>query len=344
MGKTSVAVFGGSGYAGAEFMRLAAAHPNLEVRVLGAHSKVGSTVASEFPGLGAGYPDQTFVEQTVEAVQGCEIVVLGLPHGQSQHLVPQLAASVPHIVDLAADFRLPNDVYAKWYEEEHAAPEFLDSFSYGLVELCRPSIASRPHVAAPGCYPTATALATAPVCAAGLFGGSVTVNALSGVSGAGRSLKTQLLFAEVNENAQAYGLVHHRHTGEMEMVLSSLSGDPVDVLFTPHLVPMTRGILVTATVQASRDVTPSELTELYEHFYADAPAVRVTQGPPSTKATLGANVAHVSVAYSERTNTIIMMAAIDNLTKGTAGQAIQALNIVKGWPEMTGLTTIGCVP
>ncbi|MGB2757206.1 MAG: N-acetyl-gamma-glutamyl-phosphate reductase [Acidimicrobiia bacterium] len=344
MSKTTVAVLGGSGYAGAEFLRLAAQHPHLEIAVVGAHSNAGSSVEAQYPGLAAAYPDVTYAAQSIEAVQGCEVVVLGLPHGQSQDLVPKLMASTPHIVDLAADFRLPSDRYERWYGEAHRAPELLGAFSYGLVELCRSSIASHAHLAAPGCYPTATALATAPVCAAGLFDGGLMVNALSGVSGAGRSLKTELLFGEVNENARAYGLVEHRHTGEMEMVLSSIAGHEVGVLFTPHLVPMTRGILVTATVQAARSTSAGELLAMYRDFYANAPAVRVTSEPPSTKATLGANIAHVSVTYSERTNTIVMMSAIDNLTKGTAGQAIQALNLMKGWPEMTGLTTTGLVP
>ena len=153
--------------------------------------------------------------------------------------MPQLIGTTPHIIDRAADFRLPSDLYAHWYGETHTAPEYLETFSYGLVELCRSSIETRPNIAAPGCYPTATALATAPACAAGLFGGRLTVNALSGVSGAGRSLKTEFLFGEVNENARAYGLLNHRHTGEMEIVMSTMACNTIDVFFNLHLIQMT---------------------------------------------------------------------------------------------------------
>ncbi len=344
MEKVSVAVLGASGYAGAEFLRLAATHPVFEVTVAGAHSNAGAAIAEQYPGLGHAYADQHFVPLDDASVAEAEIVVLGLPHGESQTLVPTLMDTAKHIVDLGADFRLSAALYEQWYGHPHAAPQHIEQFSYGLVEFRREEILARPHIAAPGCYPTATSLATLPAIQAGCCEPFLTVNALSGTTGAGRGTKVEMLFGEMNENARAYGGVNHRHTGEIQNVLSAASSSPVSVLFTPHLIPTSRGILVTATAQASNPTSTAALLEIYRDAYANEEAVIVLDTPPMTKATLGANIAHVSVAYSERTNTVVMMSAIDNLTKGTAGQAIQALNLKYGLPESTGLSTVGLVP
>lgn len=344
MSEICVSVLGASGYAGAEFLRLAANHPYFRVTSAVAHSQANKEIREVYPGLGAAYGAMRYLSMEEWDGSADEVVVLALPHGESQRVVPELLGRNQLIVDLGADFRLDADTYEAWYGETHSLPAEIDRFSYGLVELCRENIQSKVHVAAPGCYPTATALAIAPALQAGAIEPSLTVNALSGVSGAGRSLKTELLFGEVNENARAYGVTNHRHTGEMEFVLGQLAGTPVSVLFTPHLIPMTRGILVTATAPVRGSLTSEALLNIYREYYANESAVMVTDAPPQTKAVLGANMAQVSVAVSERTNTVVMMAAIDNLTKGTAGQAIQALNLKFGFDEGTGLTSTGFVP
>jgi len=339
------AVVGGSGYTGAELLRLLTGHPEVEVVVVTADSNVGASVGELFPSLAAAY-DLTYAPLDPADLAGLDVVFLALPHGQSQTVARALVDSVGHVVDLGADFRLPHTDYETWYHEEHTAPDLLDRFAFGLPELYRAEIGAARHVAAPGCYPTTAALALAPLLCDGLVEPhGIVVDAVSGVSGAGRGLKFGSLFSEVNENVSAYGLLHHRHTAEMEMALSHVSGRGVQVLFTPHLVPMTRGILATCYARpAAERLTTAELLGRYEAFYDAEPFVVVTDGSPATKATLGSNAAHVTVRYDERTNTVLAIGALDNLVKGASGQAIQCANLLLGLPETTALPITGLMP
>ena len=340
----SVAVIGASGYAGMEFLRLAADHPGLDVVAATAQRSVGVEVGEVAPTLGRAYPDLVFTDVDDLASGAADVVVLALPHGASQQLLPGLDAA--YVIDLAADFRLPADLHEAWYGAAHQAPQLLDDFVCGLPELFGAEIATARRVAAPGCYPTAATLALAPLVAAGVVEtGAITVNALSGVSGRGRALSEGSLFSEVNESAHAYGLVTHRHTPEIEQMLGRLGGGTPRVQFTPHLVPMTRGIVATCVVPLlDAATTTADLRALADAFYADAPFVASSPEPVPTKAVAATNGAVVSYRADPRTGNAIAIAVIDNLVKGTSGQAVQALNLMLGLPETTGLTAIGVWP
>ncbi len=341
-----VGIVGASGYTGAELMRLLAAHPEIEVGYVTADSNAGAAVGDLYPSLRSAYGNLRYESLDVGALAGLDAVFLALPHGESQRLVPELIGVVPHLVDLGADFRLPAESYEAWYGEAHGAPGLLSEFSYGLVELYREEICTRPHVANPGCYPTAASLALAPLLAAGLVEPvGIVVDACSGVSGAGRSLKASSLFSEANEQVSAYGLLTHRHTAEMEQALGRVAGVPVQVLFTPHLAPMTRGILATCYARpATTGLSTVSLLETYRAHYAEEAFVLVVDEPSGTKATSGSNAVHVTVRYDGRTGTVLAIAAEDNLVKGAAGQAIQNANLLLGLPEACGLTAVGVAP
>ena len=340
------AVVGGSGYTGAELLRLLAGHPEIEVVVVTAASNEGAAVRDLFPSLAPAYPATTYGPLVPAELAGLDLVFLALPHGQSQLVAAELVETVGHVVDLGADFRLPQADYEQWYGEAHDVPGLLEDFAFGLPELYRDDIVAARHVAAPGCYPTAAALALAPLVHDGLVEPTgIVVDAVSGVSGAGRGLKATSLFAEVDENVNAYGLLTHRHTAEMEMTLAHSAGVPVQVLFTPHLVPMTRGILATCYARPTTDVLDTAtLLAHYDAFYADEPFVVVSEASPATKSTLGSNSAHVTVRYDPRTNTVLALGALDNLVKGASGQAIQCANLLFGLPETTALPTVGLMP
>jgi N-acetyl-gamma-glutamyl-phosphate reductase len=335
-----VGIVGASGYTGAELLRLCAAHPELDVRVATGDTMAGTAAAALYPSLAAAYPDLVFSGYDPAALAGLDLVFLGLPHGASQAVVPDLLGSVGHLVDLAADFRLHDPaLYPRWYGEPHTAPELLGAFAYGLPELFRDEIKGAAHVATPGCYPTAAALALAPLVRAGAVETSgIIVDAASGVSGAGRPPKPTTTFCTVDEDFSAYGLLDHRHTAEMEQVLGA------SVLFTPHLAPMSRGILATCYGRPTGSTSTEALLELQRTAYRDEPFVTVLDGSPSTKATLGSNVAHVTARYDERTGTVLAIAAIDNLTKGASGGAVQCANLLLGLPETSGLPLVGVYP
>ena len=335
-----VGIIGASGYTGAELLRLCAAHPDLEVALATGDTMAGTPAAELYPSLAAACPDLTFSAYDPAAVAGADLVFLGLPHGASQAIVPELVGSVGHLVDLAADFRLQDaSLYPRWYGEAHTAPELLPAFAYGLPELFRDEIKGAAHVATPGCYPTAASLALAPLVRARVVATSgIIVDAASGVSGAGRPPKPSTTFCTVDEDFTAYGLLDHRHTPEMEQVLGA------SVLFTPHLAPMNRGILATCYAQPTRATSTRALLDVLRDAYADEPFVVVVEGSPSTKATLGSNTAHVTARYDERTGTVLAIAALDNLTKGASGAAVQCANLLLGLPETTGLPTAGLYP
>ncbi|MEZ5145024.1 MAG: N-acetyl-gamma-glutamyl-phosphate reductase [Acidimicrobiales bacterium] len=347
---TTVAVIGASGYTGAELLRLAAVHPDLKVVVATGDTQAGTAVAELYPSLAAGYPDLVFEPYAPERVDGVDVAFLGLPHGASQAIVPELVDRVGHVLDLAADFRLRDaGLYPTWYGEAHAAPELLGDFAYGLPELFRDDLAGARRVAVPGCYPTAASLALAPLVRGGLVETTgLVVDAASGVSGAGRPPKPTTTFCAVDEDFTAYGLLTHRHTPEIEQNLGRVAPDDaeVSVLFTPHLAPMNRGILATCYARPAGDGVPTteSLLGLYRDAYGGEPFVVVTDGSPSTKATLGSNAAHVTVRGDERTGLIVAICAIDNLTKGASGQAVQCANLALGLAETAGLPLVGLYP
>jgi N-acetyl-gamma-glutamyl-phosphate reductase len=277
---------------------------------------------------------------------GLDMVFLALPHGESQRVAAAVLAQASHVVDIGADFRLPPAAYEQWYGETHSAPELIDQFSFGLVELYRPQLASATHVANPGCYPTAVSLALAPLLAGGVVEpAGIVADACSGVSGAGRSLKTTSLFSEADENVSAYSLLDHRHTAEMELALTHVANRRVSVLFTPHLVPMTRGILATCYARpAASGLSTRGLLDHYRDFYANEAFVHVVDESPHTKATAGSNSVHVTVRFDDRTGTVVAIAAEDNLVKGASGQALQNANLLLGLPETLGLPAVGMFP
>lgn len=335
-----VGIIGASGFTGAELLRLLAAHPELEVALATGDTQAGTAVSALYPSLAAAYPDLVFSPYDPAGCAGLDLVFLGLPHGASQAIVPELVGKVGHLVDLAADFRLRDPaLYPQWYGEAHAAPELLPDFAYGLPELFRDDVRAAAHVAAPGCYPTAASLALAPLVRAGAVEATgLIVDAASGVSGAGRPPKPTTTFCTVDEDFTAYGLLDHRHTPEIEQAVGG------SVLFTPHLAPMNRGILATCY---ARPVGPTSSAALLDHLraaYDGEPFVVVTEGSPSTKATLGSNVAHVTARFDERTGWAMAICAIDNLTKGASGQALQCANLLLDLPEATGLPIVGVYP
>jgi N-acetyl-gamma-glutamyl-phosphate reductase len=337
---TRVGIVGASGYTGAELLRLLSAHPDLEVALATGDTQAGTAVADLYPSLRAAYPDLVFTPFDAAACAGLDLVFLGLPHGASQAIVPELVGKVGHLVDLAADFRLTDaGLYPQWYGEAHTAPELLADFAYGLPELFRAEILGSAHVAVPGCYPTAAGLALAPLVRAGaVVPDGIVVDAASGVSGAGRPAKPTTTFCTADEDFTAYGLLDHRHTPEIEQITGAT------VLFTPHLAPMNRGILATCYARPTGPTSTAALLDLLATAYSDEPFVVVGEASPSTKATLGSNVAQLTARYDDRTGWVIAIAAIDNLTKGASGQAVQCANLLLGRPETTGLPLVGVYP
>ena len=351
----SVGIIGASGYTGAELLRLCAGHPELEVVLATGDTQAGTRVADLYPSLAAAYPDQAFVAYDPDGpdgVDGLDLCFLGLPHGASQAIVGELRTRVKWVVDLAADFRLHDPaLYPAWYGEAHGAPSLLGDLAYGLPELFRPQIAASTAVAAAGCYPTAAALALAPLVRAGLIEpGGIIVDAASGVSGSGRPPKPATTFCAVDEDFTAYGLLHHRHTPEIEQAVTEAAGlhpsAGAQVLFTPHLAPMNRGILATCYGRppAATSTSTDELLDCYRSAYAGEPFVVVSGSSPSTKATLGSNAAHLTARYDERTGFVVAICALDNLVKGASGQAVQCANILAGFDETAGLSSVGVYP
>lgn len=341
-----VGIIGASGFTGAELLRLVAGHPEFELVAATAHTQAGTRIADLYPSLAAAYGDMVFGAGDDEALAGADLVFLGLPHGASQAIVPNLRGKVDHIVDLAADFRLPDaSLYPTWYGEPHAAPELLADFAYGLPEFFRSDIVGAELIAAPGCYVTTSALALAPFLKAGAIEShGIVVDAASGVSGAGRPPKDNTTFCTVDENYTAYGLLNHRHTPEIEMAITKHSGVDAQVIFTPHLVPMNRGILATCYARPTGDLTTESALEILHQAYADEPFVVVSSRVPGTKATLGSNTAHITAQVDPRTGWLVVISALDNLTKGASGQAVQCANLALGLDESLGLQQSGMYP
>jgi N-acetyl-gamma-glutamyl-phosphate reductase len=333
-------IIGASGYTGAELLRIAAQHPDLEIVYATGDTQAGTLAATLYPSLTARYPNLVFQEYDPARAAGLDVVFLGLPHEASLRMVAELRGKVGCIVDLSAAFRLRDPAaYPRWYGFEHDQPELLREAVYGLPELYREELKGATLIATPGCYVTAASLALAPLVRQEFIQPTgVIVDAASGVSGAGRSLKHASLFCTVDEDFTAYGLLDHRHTPEIEQVTGA------QVLFTPHLVPMNRGILATCYARPSGDVSTESLLAALGRFYDGEPFVVVRPTSPSTKATLGSNAAHLTARFDERTGYVLVLCAIDNLAKGASGGAIQSANIALGLAETAGLSSVGMYP
>lgn len=334
------AILGASGYVGAELLRLLLRHPAFRPERLFGDSKAGQMLSAVHPHLGGSSPTLEVERFTPDALQGLDLVFAALPHGESQKIAGAILDRGLKLVDLGADFRLHDaGDYARWYGEAHQAPALLDRFVFGIPELHRSAISGAQAVAAAGCYPTAAILACKPLVDAGLVDpSSLIVDAASGVSGAGRGLKEATAFNTVGGSFSAYGLLSHRHTAEMEQELGAT------VLFTPHLAPMTRGILATCYGTATRDMGADEPLEVLRAAYRDEPFVRVSEEPPATKWVAGSNGAVVTARYDPRTRRVLAISAIDNLGKGAAGQMIQCANLMHGLEEGAGLSAEGVYP
>lgn len=335
-----VGIIGASGYTGAELLRLCAQHPQFELSYATGDSQAGVRARDLYPSLAAGYPELVFESFDADRAQGLDVVFLGLPHEASMALAPSLVGRVGCVVDLSAAYRLKDaSLYPTWYGFHHDQPALLEAAVYGLPELHRSELVGAQLVATPGCHVTAATLALAPLVSAGLVERTgIVVNSITGVSGAGRTPKPNTMFCTVDEDVQAYGLLDHRHTPEIEQEIGA------QVLFTPHLAPMSRGILATCYGRPAGGATTASVIEALRSAYADEPFVVVDTVSPSTKATLGSNAAHLTARVDERTGTVIVLSAIDNLAKGASGGAVQAANVALGLPETLGLNAVGMFP
>lgn len=335
-------IVGASGYTGAELLRIAAHHPGFEVAVATGDSQAGRRAAELYPSLTLAYPDLVYQRYDAEALDGLDLVFLALPHEASIGVAGELLGRVGCVVDLSAAFRLADAAhYPRYYGFEHTAPDLLAEAVYGLPELHRHELKGARLVATPGCHVTAGALAVRPLVEAGLLDPArVVVNTLTGITGAGRQPTDTNVFAAIDQNATAYGLLTHRHTPELEQETGAT------ILFTPHLVPMSRGILATCTgtPAAGARLSTATLLAALADFYRGEPFVAVGEASPTTKATLGSNAVHISARYDERTGTILALAALDNLAKGASGGAVQAANVALGLDETAGLATVGMAP
>lgn len=341
MQMVQVGIIGGSGFTGAELLRICAQHPEFDVVYASGDSQAGVRAADLYPGLAVAYPDLVFESFDLERARRPDLVFLGLPHEASMAMAPQLVDDVDCVVDLSAAYRIKDaGAYPGYYGFEHDQPDLLAAAVYGLPELHRGELAGARLIATPGCYVTTATLALRPLVEAGLIETTrVIVDAASGVTGAGRKADYGFSFTTVDENLIAYGLLSHRHTPEMEQEIGA------QLLFTPHLVPMNRGILATcyATPADGADISTESLMALLSDRWAHEPFVAVVDSP-STKACLGSNMVQVTARFDDRTGTVLAIAALDNLAKGASGGAVQAANVALGLPETAGLTKVGVAP
>lgn len=343
-----VAIVGASGYTGVELIRLLLQHPEIEISVVTSEQSAGKPLSTLFPSLRSRCDLMLEAVDPARIASRAEIVFTALPHQTAMEVIPSFLALGNKVVDLSADYRLRDaESYARWYGP-HSSPELLSKAVYGLPEIRRESVAGSSLVANPGCYPTSIILGLMPLLKNGLVDlSSLIADSASGVSGAGRSAKVDSLYCEVNDSFKAYAVGGiHRHIPEIEQELSLLAGEPVTITFTPHLVPMDRGILSTLYALPVGKITVDEVLGLYADAYANEPFVRVLpKGElPSTGFVKGSNFCDIGIACDQRTGRIIIVTALDNLVKGAAGQAIQNMNILAGLPEECGLTGVALFP
>jgi N-acetyl-gamma-glutamyl-phosphate reductase len=346
------AIVGASGYSGEELVRLLLRHPQAELAVVTSRQYAGRTVAHVFPKFGHDPRAKSlrFSEPKPELLaKSAEVVFLALPHGVAAEFAAPLLELGCQVIDLSADFRLKSPaVYKEYYKHEHPAPELLAKAVYGLPEVYRTEIKNASLIASPGCYPTSILLPVLPLLKAGLIkSNGIIADSLSGVSGAGRKVELDYLFAECNESARPYGIPHHRHLSEIEEQLSLAAGEPVVIQFSPHLIPVNRGILTTLYLEpAKRYGSGHEIADFmlnvahcYQTAYGKEPFVRLLEGPalPDTKNVTGTNAIEINFRPDPRTGRLIVFSALDNITKGASGQAVQSMNILRGFPETAGL-------
>lgn len=344
-----VGIIGATGYAGAELVRLLLQREDVEIVWYGSRSYVGEDFASIYRNvahLAEGEPCKD--DNMAELARIADVIFTATPQGFCASQVTEEILSETKIIDLSADFRIKDvEVYEKWYKIAHPTPQFIKEAVYGLPEVNRELIKKARLIANPGCYPTCSYLALYPLVKEGLIDtDTIIIDAKSGTSGAGRSAKVPSLYCEVNESMKPYGVATHRHTPEIEEQLSYAAGKPVVISFTPHLVPMNRGILVTAYGTLTRSVTAEQVKEIYDRYYKEEYFVRVMEPGtvPQTRWVEGSNFVDIAFQIDERTNRLVMMGAIDNMVKGAAGQAIQNMNLLFGLPENTGLKQIPVFP
>ena len=344
-----VGIIGATGYTGVELLRLLAPRSDVEISVVTSRELAGATVHSRFPNL-RGHLDLQFSTPSSELLQACDVVFYATPHAVAMNTVAELLSNGIKVIDLSADFRIQDiPLWEQWYKTKHVCPELVAEAVYGLPEVNRESIKLAQLIAVPGCYPTAIQLGFLPLLESSLIATDrLIADAKSGVSGAGRKAVEDFLLCEATESIKAYGLSGHRHHPEICERLNTYSESDIRLTFIPHLVPMIRGILATlyAPVKSGLKVSLDQLQSLYEQRYADEPFVDLLpQGEvPATRNVKGSNICQLAVAYSEDTNTIVVLSAEDNLVKGAAGQAIQNMNIMFGLDETTGLQNIALLP
>lgn len=342
-----VGIVGGTGYAGAELLRLLSAHPHAELVAVTSRGDAGKPVVDAYPQL-RGIVDLDFVAPSAQSLRDCDIVFFATPHAAAMHDVPALLEAGKRVIDLSADFRLDDArEWADWYGVAHACPELIERAVYGMPELNRARIAGADLVAAPGCYPTAVVLGFKPLIEAGLVDADTLIaDAKTGVSGAGKSLKPGFLFAEMQESFKAYAVAGHRHLPEIRQTLSDLAGGEARLTFVPHLVPMIRGIHATLYARRVDGHDAADLQALYERAYAEEPFVDVLPAgaTPETRHVRGANTCRMAVHRPGNGDTVVVLSVIDNLVKGAAGQAVQCFNIMTGVDETCALTGAAAVP
>lgn len=341
-------MIGSTGYAGGELARLLLQRDDVEILWYGSRSYVGQKYASVYPNLFKIVDENCQDDAIKELADQVDVIFTATPQGLCASLIDEEILSKVKVIDLSADFRIKDQaVYEKWYKLEHKSPQFLGEAVYGLPEVNREKVKTARLIANPGCFPTCSFLAVYPMVKEGLIDpNTLIIDAKSGTSGAGRGAKTDNLYCEVNESIKAYGVGTHRHTPEIEEQLSYAAGKPVTISFTPHLVPMNRGILVTAYASLNGKVTEEEARAAYEKYYRDEYFVRLLEpgAVPQTRWVEGSNFADVNFKIDPRTNRVVMMGAIDNMVKGAAGQAIQNMNLMFGLPEQTGLKQLPMFP
>jgi len=342
-----VAIVGASGYTGVELIRLLLNHPQIEITCVTSRQNAGTSISSVFPSL-LGRIDLQFDPVDLDLIiQKSDFVFTALPHKAAMEVIPDLLNAGKKVVDLSADYRLRDvAVYEAWYDK-HTSPELLDEAVYGLPELFRSDVRTARLVANPGCYPTSIALGLAPLLEKGLVDlQSLIIDSKSGTSGAGRSAKVGSLYCEVNEGFKAYGVASHRHTPEIEQTLGQLAGQAVQVSFTPHLLPVSRGILSTCYASLEQSMDTAALQQLYAQRYAGEPFVRVhpVGDLPNILHVRGSNCCNIGVVSDPRTGRAIIVSVIDNLLKGAASQAVQNMNLMQGWAEDSGLKDLPLFP
>ena len=337
-------VLGATGYAGIEVVRLLSAHKDVEITMLVSHSYHGMKISEVYPSL-RGVCDLVCEELDADAAaKKCDVVFTALPHGASKEVIPALYEKGLRVIDLSGDFRYNDkEVYRAWYGQEHNSPELLDVSVYGLPELHREDIKKTRLIGNPGCYTTCSIMGLAPLLAnKAIETKNIIIDAKSGVSGAGRGLGLDYHFCECTENMKAYKIGTHRHTSEIEQELSLIAGEDITLSFTPHLVPMKRGILATIYANLNHEYTKEELLSMIKEFYKDEYFVRVyDSGLPETNHVAGSNFVDIGLEVDSRLNRAVVVSAIDNLVKGAAGQAIQNMNLLFGLKETEGLTNAG---